>query len=310
MTEFKNVVLTTDLSANADAAIPLAAALAKRNNGTIHLFHAFEETSTDALLEGVVIGSIAWLNAIHRQREKDVKELSSAIALKYGVNTDYAIGRGNPAVEVTKFAERCKADLIVTSTHGWTGLTHLVLGSVAERVLRLSRVPVLTIKPGGISFDSKSKLKTVLMPTDFSENANAAKPYAVALAQKDGAKLTLVHVIDDSVYYTTLEPGLYLADSKQWIEALRADAEKKLSDTAGSITANSGVKCEIIQASGLAADRICQIAKDRKADLIVISTHGYTGLSHLVFGSVAEKVVRMSPIPVLSVKPQNIAERK
>ncbi len=310
MTEFKNIVLTTDLSANADVAIPFAVALAKRNEGMINVFHAFEVDSKDALADGVVVGASAWIRSIRQQRERNVAALANRISENFGVITHYTVADGNAAAEVARFAIDSRADVIVTATHGRTGLTHLVLGSVAERILRLSLIPVLTVRPGELAFDSNSKFKTILLPTDFSENAAAAQPYAIALAKKDGAKLSLVHVVDDSIYYTTLEPGVLMPDLECLTDALRADAERSLSDVAASILTKFGVKCEQIAASGRIAEQICAIAKERQADLIVISTHGYTGLSHLVFGSVAEKVVRSSPVPVLSIKPQTIVEHK
>lgn len=312
MSAFKNILLTTDLSFNADAAIPFAVALAKRNNGTIHLFHAFEEDASDALASGVVIGVSAWLDSVRRRREEKVAALAQRIETDFGIKTDYKTARGNPAAQTVQQAANSHADVVVIATHGRTGVAHLALGSVAERVVRLSTTPVLTVRPGQMSAAKALQidLKTILMPTDFSENAAAAEPYALELAQQYGAKIVLVNVIDESIYYGNIEQSALLSDTQQWLESIRTDAEKRLRAKAGELSVKGGIKVETVAGRGNAAQEIEKIATERHADLVVLSTHGFTGFSHLVFGSIAEKVVRSSKVPVLSIKPQKIEARK
>lgn len=173
----------------------------------------------------------------------------------------------------------------------------------------MSTTPVLTVRPGEQVLGS-TKLKTILMPTDFSENSAAAEPHALALAKQDGATLVLAHVIDDTIYYANLEQSVYLADAQQWLDAMVADVKKSLQVKAEALAAKSGVKVETVVGRGRVADQIGAIADESKAEMLVISTHGYTGLSHLVFGSTAEKIVRTSKIPVLSIKPEKIEARK
>jgi nucleotide-binding universal stress UspA family protein len=95
---------------------------------------------------------------------------------------------------------------------------------------------------------------------------------------------------------------------EQWLIAICADAEKRLYAEAAMLAKQTELQVESVLSRGRAAEQIVAVAVERKADLIAISTHGYTGLSHLIFGSIAEKVVRISPIPVLSVKPPKIVE--
>ncbi|HLX64958.1 MAG TPA: universal stress protein [Planctomycetota bacterium] len=304
MITFKNVVLTTDLSLNADAAVPYAAALAKQSGGTIHLFHAFEEDAREALASGIVIGVSAWIESVRKAREQKVADLAQAIERQRGVKTIYATAVGNPANEIARYAKHNNADAVVLATHGRTGLSHLLMGSVAERVVRLCPSPVLTVRPGEAPPADGFKFKTILLPTDFSENSCVAEPYAVELAQKNGATLVLAHVVEDSVYYASAAASEGIGvDIEKWLTAIWADAEKQLRANATRIAAQTKLDVVPVLKRGRAAEQIGQIAKEQKADLMVLSTHGYTGLSHLIFGSVAERIVRTSPVPVMSIKP-------
>jgi nucleotide-binding universal stress UspA family protein len=301
---FKNVVLTTDLSSNADAAIPYAAALTRRDGGTIHLFHAFEDHAGQALVSGVLIGVSAWQDSIHKQCREKLTALAEKIELEFHVKTVFATAKGHAANEATRYAKQNHADLIVVSTHGRTGVSHLMMGSTAERIVRLSEPPVLTIHPGEALVTGKFQIHTVMLPTDFSENAAAAEPYALTLAKQHRAKLVLVHVVDDSSY-SNADPSFAMFDVEKWLEESLAEAEKRLSETAANLSAKSGLHVDVILKRGRATEQLGIIAKEC-ADLIVISTHGYTGISHLVLGSVAERVIRTSPVPVLSIKPSKV----
>jgi nucleotide-binding universal stress UspA family protein len=304
MHTFNNVLLTTDLSLNSDAAVPYAIALAQRSKGTIFLFHAFEEETGEALASGVVIGVSAWIMSIRQQHEEKLAKLAKDIEAKSGVRVVHATASGHPANEIVHYAKAIQADVVVIATHGRTGLSHLLLGSIAERVVRLSPAPVLTVRPGE-PLPQNGAFHTILVPTDFSSNSAGALPYAIELAKQDNGKILLAHVIEDSMYYSSAAASEGIGpDVEQWIASVTESAEKRLNETAHALKAASGLPVETILSRGRAPEKIGELAKERNADLVVISTHGYTGLSHLVFGSVAERVVRSSPAPVLSIRPQ------
>jgi nucleotide-binding universal stress UspA family protein len=141
------------------------------------------------------------------------------------------------------------------------------------------------------------KVRRILYPTDFSENAEAAWPHAVEMAQQLGAGLLLLHVTPTAV----MVPETFLA-AEQWAEifaAQRREAEEKLRALAASA---SGVRTEALVTRGVPFLEIARVAGERKADLIVMGTHGRTGLVHTLMGSVAERVVRIAPCPVLTVR--------
>lgn len=141
-------------------------------------------------------------------------------------------------------------------------------------------------------------IKNVLCPVDYSVYSEKALHYAIEFAEKYQAKLYLMHVLDIRVYDIN-DPDLYNVNivDKETIEKLRARLLKCVSEeTKGKIP----VEAIVIQ--GVPFTEIITAARDYKIDMIVIGTHGRTGLSHAIMGSVAEKVVRKSPCPVLTVR--------
>ena len=147
-------------------------------------------------------------------------------------------------------------------------------------------------------------IKRILCPTDFSGPACTCIRTASELAEHFGAELLLVNVVPT---VPTLPPDPnYVFKIPEYEHYLHADAEKQL-EKARKEFAGKNVKVRTRVGHGSAAEEIVLIAKQESADLIVISTHGSTGLERWVFGSVAEKVVRLAENPVLTVRQQEKA---
>ncbi|MCZ7648853.1 MAG: universal stress protein [Planctomycetota bacterium] len=144
------------------------------------------------------------------------------------------------------------------------------------------------------------KIKRVLVSTDFSEAAAKALPYAASLAQEYKAELHVVHVVEDSLYYAQFVYDGAPFDPTVLIEGLVADRKKRLEEVLKGLP--SGLKVTTHLRRGVVASEIIASAGELDADVVVIATHGRTGLSHLIFGSVAERVVRECPCPVLTVR--------
>lgn len=142
------------------------------------------------------------------------------------------------------------------------------------------------------------QIKRILLPTDFSTNSDAATKYACELAMSFDAELHLLHTIDIP-YIPDVETGL---DLSAYMNAMKADAKKSL---AGLLDPKWVAGRKVIHAviEGTPKVEIVRYAKQHDIDLIVISTHGRTGLAHVLMGSVAENVVRTAPCPVLTVRP-------
>ncbi|HYO63902.1 MAG TPA: universal stress protein [Pyrinomonadaceae bacterium] len=145
-------------------------------------------------------------------------------------------------------------------------------------------------------------IRTILLPTDFSECARHALPAAAGLARQMGARLICLHVVETmvpTVGFTPIAEPLPLADLS---EQLEDSAERELPKLARCEEC-AGLDVEDVIARGEAASEIVRVARERGADLIVISSHGRTGLGRMFFGSTAESVVRHAHCPVLVVKP-------
>lgn len=151
-----------------------------------------------------------------------------------------------------------------------------------------------------VGWDRVIKIKKVLVSTDFSAAAASAIPYAVSLAQEYEGEVHIVHVVEDSLYYAQFVYEGAPFDPTVLIEGLVEDRKKKLTEVLKDIPKN--VKCRTHLRRGVVATEIMAAAKETDADLVVIATHGRTGFSHLIFGSVAERVVRECPCPVLTVR--------
>jgi universal stress protein A len=146
------------------------------------------------------------------------------------------------------------------------------------------------------------EIRSILLPTDFSDYANHALSYAASLGRQFGASIICLHVIEPvmpAVGYTGLTEPLPLVDlSEQLVES----ASRELPKIAESEEC-AGLSVEEIIAHGDAATEIVRVATERGVDLIVIASHGRTGLGRILFGSTAESVVRHAKCPVLVVKP-------
>lgn len=146
------------------------------------------------------------------------------------------------------------------------------------------------------------QIRSILLPTDFSECGNYALSYAASLARTFDASIICVHVIEPmvpTVGYSGMSEPMPIADIT---EQLEDSAERELPKLA-ECDECSGLTIEEVIVHGEAASEIVRVAKDRNVDLIVVSSHGRTGLGRILFGSTAEAVVRHAPCPVLVVKP-------
>lgn len=151
--------------------------------------------------------------------------------------------------------------------------------------------------PCGAPAKAAFRLKQILVPVDFSECSRKALRYALALASQFGGAIRLIHVIEAAYVMGDFGAADYAA-----LEAeLKTEAEKQLSGLAES-EIGSTVPCTTTLCNGRPATEIAEAAREFEADLVVIATHGRTGLKHVLLGSVAENVVRHAPCPVLTVR--------
>ena len=226
-----------------------------------------------------------------------------ARAVALGIPVQSYVATGIPSEEVLTAAQTEGTELIVVGTRGKTGLEHILLGSTAERIIRRAPCPVLTVPmdtqraEGSSNTEKPSPTpKRILVPVDFSDCSLDAFEYAALIAQRSKASLKLLHV---------LEPVSYGLDFTlpHWAqrESSKTAVTERLSDLTSALT-SAGLASDFLISGGLPADSILDAARAQSVDVIVMGTHGRRGLSHVLFGSVAESVVRRSSCPVLTVR--------
>jgi nucleotide-binding universal stress UspA family protein len=206
----------------------------------------------------------------------------------------------SPAEEILWAAEREHADLIVMATRGQMGIRRAVLGSVAERVVAESPIPVLLLRPGG---HRVTHLTTLLVPVDGSPGAALALGLAVPLAQATGARLVLVDMVPSVVEAATRRATAFtpLIVDPAWDEEALASARSYVEGLVARLR-QAGVEATGRALMGQAAEGIVEVGNEVGADLIVMSTHGLTGPARTILGSVADAVVRTAHRPVLLLR--------
>lgn len=141
-------------------------------------------------------------------------------------------------------------------------------------------------------------LKTILYPTDFSEFSANAEPYVIEFAKKFGAKVVLVHVVSVPAYAVSYEIAVDVVSLR---ETMEASAKKRIEETAKRLKAE-GIEVETVLRIGTSFVEIIEAARQHEAQLIILPTHGWGAVKHLLLGSTAEKVVRKAPCPVMTIR--------
>jgi len=226
---------------------------------------------------------------------------------KGGYKAFARLTEGDAAKQILEIAEHSSVDLIAMATHGRSGMARWALGSVAERVIQGSTLPVLLVR--GQTDIPHSKIERILVPLDGSALAEKALTNARLLAKETGAELCLFQAIAaaDVAYNFASVPNQPQLD--QAYERSFANAEAYLSSVALQMH-TAGIACQTTVLRGDPAQLICYIANESKIDVVVICTHGRTGFNRWVYGSVANQVIRGVDCPVLVVRGVQPVESK
>ncbi|HYG78289.1 MAG TPA: universal stress protein [Planctomycetota bacterium] len=153
------------------------------------------------------------------------------------------------------------------------------------------------------------ELKRILVPSDLSDNAEAVMPFAGDLARKYQGEISLVHVFERDYYATAAAAEGIVVGASEWLNGIRSQREKHLNEVAARFSAQEKVTVRSVLLDGNTIEEILRFVQDQSIDCMIVSTHGRTGLSHLLLGSIAEKLVRLSPCPVISIRPQSMVRK-
>jgi len=289
----KNILCPVDRSPSSLQAFDYAIALARWQGARLNLLEVIE-----AAAPGVSRApkDDAVPNEPRAALERDLRRVLTARRAS-DVKVEIVMRKGNVVQEILAHAKASRADLVVIGSHGRGGVQRLVLGSVAEKVLRLATCPVLTARRGvSLARRSGSPFGTILCPTDFSPAANRAVAYARRLAKEADARLIVMHAVDwpfgDAV---TSGP---VAQLRKSIESSAREGLDRLLPRPRS----DRPRAQAVVTIGKASTAILKLARARSVDLIVVGVSGRGATNVALLGSTTHQVIREGTWPVLTVR--------
>lgn len=294
------ILVPLDGSPLAEAALPYADAIARATGAPLRLLTVLDAEADT--LAGRPAAVRTHLEQATQAGTEQYLELTATMLRAWGRTVTTVIRTGRPAAEILAAAAEDEVALIVMATHGRGGVQRLIIGSVADQVLRQGTRPTLLVgsaEPPGTP--QPRELRRILLPLDGSALGAAALPLAIELAQAAGATLTLLRV---EPWHTTLVAPADLPGSALDLARLDTAAEEAAQAYLDSVCDRlpDTVHAETVVLRGPAATTLVDYVQRERVDLVVMSTHGRGGLRRLVMGSTADRLVR-SHLPVLLVRP-------
>ena len=286
---YERIVVPLDGSELAEEALPYVKELASRLQSEVVLFT-------------VCVPGEAHERLLKAYLEKRAEELQSL-----GIKASPLVVCGNTAKEILDFSEKNSIDLIVISSHGHTGFSIWPLGSITNKVLQRSLIPVFMVRSMGMGKPVLEKeLQKILVPLDGSIFAEKVIPYVESLADGMDSEVILLRIIKpiEFPHWGTSGPWV---DWEKYEKDLMAKAEretKRYLSKKESALRNKGLKVSSASLVGKPTQTILQYAEDNSVSLIALAAHGFSGITGWAYGSVASKIIEVSPKPILLVRPQ------
>lgn len=283
---FKRVLVPLDGSALAERALPFGRALAQLVRGDLILVRAAPAHRAQADPIEAQLKEAA-------EAERYLARLASVCQADFAIET--SVPPGQPADEIVRVAALRGADLVVMTTHGRSGLDRLLLGSVADAVIRRTQLPTLLIRGNLPIRRWEHGLRNILVPLDGSELAEATLTQIAPLAERAGARLTLLQVLSPSlpelaaydIVCLPEEGGTQTEQSQVYLARLAGELRER------------GLRVQTEIRPGRPAERISSLAAAGQFDLIAMATHARRGLDRIVVGSVADAVLQTARVPLL-----------
>ena len=307
MLTLRHILCPLDFSRFSRHALEQAVSLAREFGAEISALHV---RSVAAVPELVVAGSppaVVQFSLPPDERSmllQELQDLENDVEAA-GVTIRTAIEEGDPVATILSHAAAWPADIIVMGTHGRTGFERLLLGSVAERVLRKAMCPVLTVPRRAMSATPDLSFARILCAVDFSPASMRALEFAATLAAKNGPGLDVLNVVE----LLAEEHGLHEAaavETPSFRAELARAAARRLDE---AIPASVRDRCPVQQivTMGKAWKEILHVAAQERSDLIVLGVQGRSTADLMLFGSTTQHIVRQSSCPVLTIRAGNEA---
>ncbi|MFO7890945.1 MAG: universal stress protein [bacterium] len=290
--KFKHILVPVDFSDFSDKAAEYALFLAEQFCARVTLLHVMILFKTDVKEKEHLESYEEFVQGIEEEYVKQLKE-NCENGKKRGVKVDSILKRGiSEADAILDHSINGDYDLIVMGTHGRTGIKRWMAGSVTEKVVHHSPLPVVTVHKD----IKKFSIQNILIPDDFSGFSKKAVEQGKSLAEDFKARCTFLHSVmqrEHEMYYNI--------SSKSILEA-NPQLGETIKDNLAERTGIKQDKADYVVLEGKPFKTIVQYAGENEIDLIVMATRGLGALAHMLMGSNAERVVRISPCPVLTVR--------
>jgi nucleotide-binding universal stress UspA family protein len=297
---FKSILIPIDRSAPAQGAAMLGLALAQKLNSSVTIIHVLQQPPSRLLpgdavaLEGVLKEISDFLESWQKRAE------ALGIPCQTKLIDEHHEGTGQT---IAHTAQSLGTDLIVIGTHGREGLSRLLLGSVAERVSRLATQPVMLVRNETANSLKSNPFEKLFVPVDGSDTSAIALGVAHELCRQLNASLEIAHVVPDLPIPLTDPVGAYAAFDYAGLGKALEESGREVLSKAVKNTTLSNVSSHLVLAAGRRLSAaILEAARDASSDMIVIGTHGRSGVDRLLLGSVAEGVIHHAEVPVLLVR--------
>lgn len=289
------IVVPVDGSELSERAIPVAVALARGLSATLHFLTVWESGDHD-----IERHFPALAQDLARSAEKYYGDYLSRVAGKAeGIAVAAEVRSGRPAEQILAYASEKGARFIVLSTHGRSGLSRWWYGSVTDRIVHTSPVPVVAVGPNALRDAERYAIRHIATPLDGSPLSETAIPTAVELASALAARLTLVRAVRwaaQAYPYTLPEAYVPQLDAE-----LEAGARAYLDGVRAGVEASVPLDTAVVR--GAIADSLMEFCERESVDLVVMSTHGRSGLARATLGSVADRLLH-GPCPVALIRPK------
>lgn len=298
----KNVLCGVDLSDFSMLPLSYGLALCKEYGAKLHVCHVIDFPTATIYGEGV---------SDPLEQERGFIEYTHDYILGLvgdsPVPWEPIVKVGHTADEIAALASERKMDLVITATHGRSGLKRMLLGSVTERLMHTLACPLLAVRRSGKPEELKPgrpvNLKRILVGCDFSSDSELAFDYGLSLAQEFESELHLVHVIEPMAYENLTKRAAPAAESG-FEEDLRLQLKEAMDDMIPD-DARSWCKPVTTLVAGRADEELTKYALVNKMDLIVLGVRGQRLVEKLFIGSTTDRVTRQAHCPVLSVQPKH-----
>ena len=322
----KKIMCAVDFSDFTDETLAYSIALGKGFHAKLFLAHIATDVNSSFVHSEIAIDRAT----IQEEYISNAQEILGNMAKEITIENEIVIRNGDPADEICRLTLMEDIDLVITATHGKSGIKRFLIGSVTEKLMKALHCPLLVLRSQEHDFippsDYEMRLKKVLVGCDFSPDSKLAFDHGLSLAQEFQAELYLTHVIKPTEHielkssdYINIIPGDYVhwgtsdyfemqkketQENQEKIKALRSRLERQLYFMIPEESKN-WCNPHTILLAGEPYKELIKYAKEQDIDMIVLGIRGHTLLEKLLVGSTTDRVIRQSPCPVLAVRPMD-----